>query len=250
MCFTAISVASTFAQANGSDVITKTDGTLVEAKVVSISDKEVQYQKKGSDVMYVSELTSIHSIEYANGEKEIYNKITSRKGLTESILRKGYHGTAEIGGGAYMVGSFAWGGGYLNFQTIHGYQFNPYLFIGGGIGINMKITYNNWGTPGTYMPFFADIRGTLPVTNAALFLEVKLGGAPELAPSYALWGEDRDYQKAHYRGCYFSPSIGTISMINDKYSAGIAFEYALLQGQLYDRNRLWHHLGLKLIFGF
>jgi hypothetical protein len=37
----------------------------------------------------------------------------------------------------------------LSFQTVNGYQFWPYLFVGGGVGIDRFITYQQ-----TFSPFF------------------------------------------------------------------------------------------------
>ncbi len=40
--------------------------------------------------------------------------------------------------------------------TTHGYQFNPYFFLGAGVGVNYHF---NWST--VFIPVYADARGIL-----------------------------------------------------------------------------------------
>ena len=48
-------------------------------------------------------------------------------------LSKGYRGLVDIG---YTIGVGDFDNGRFEITTSHGYQFNSWLFIGGGMGIN------------------------------------------------------------------------------------------------------------------
>lgn len=46
---------------------------------------------------------------------------------------KGYHGFADLG---YTIGVGDYDFGRIEISTTHGYQVNPYLFVGGGVGFH------------------------------------------------------------------------------------------------------------------
>jgi hypothetical protein len=87
--------------------------------------------------------------------------------------QKGYSGSVELG---YGIGLKDWyGSSRLTVTTVHGYQFNPYLFVGGGIGISAWFNYET-----VAIPVFADVRGTLPLGSSivSLFADFRLGYSP------------------------------------------------------------------------
>ena len=57
------------------------------------------------------------------------------------------------------------------FSTTHGYQFNPYLFIGAGVGFH----FTSSETDMTYMPLYLDLRANLMRTKVSPFIDVKTG---------------------------------------------------------------------------
>ena len=76
---------------------------------------------------------------------------------------KGYRWFLDLGGG---VGD----GGFLELTSTHGYQFNPYLFVGGGAG---ALT-DTWAV---LFPFYANVHSNLLNNRISPFLDMRMGGA-------------------------------------------------------------------------
>lgn len=62
------------------------------------------------------------------------------------VLSKGYHAMADFGFGTYPTFNY-------NVSTTHGYQFNPYIFVGGGI-----LAIATEDLEKCALPIFADFR--------------------------------------------------------------------------------------------
>ena len=84
--------------------------------------------------------------------------------LQAQYLKTGYRGMVEAGFGA--GNSFDRSiydpdnrpiGLHLETSTSHGYQFNPYLFLGGGVGALFRSFSEDGGT----FPFFCRLQGKL-----------------------------------------------------------------------------------------
>ena len=113
---------------------------------------------------------------------------------------KGYSGMFEA--------NFGYGSDLaFGFSTVHGYQFNPYVFVGAGIGLN--VAYDN----GVDLPFFADVRASVPfgTSPVSFFGDVRVGyGAVE--------GD-----------LYFSPAVGL--RFGRSKAATIALGYEFVQSE-------------------
>lgn len=123
----------------------------------------------------------------------------------DDYLETGYKGMADIGYGISAGDADA--AGRIGFTTTHGYQFNTYLFVGGGIGLN----YYHEGSI-INLPVFADVRATYPIgdTKFAPFVDVKIG-----------------YSAIDVSGYYFTPSVGARYALNENLglSLGVGYEY-------------------------
>lgn len=93
---------------------------------------------------------------------------TSNSRATTSSIEKGYKGMFDIGYGL-GVGDIE-GTNRVGFTTIHGYQFNPYVFTGVGIGLNY---YHE--AEGINIPIFANVRATMPIKKVAPFFDFRIG---------------------------------------------------------------------------
>ena len=108
---------------------------------------------------------------------------------------KGYRGFVDcsmtlnldisIYGGS--TNSYVWLGG----NTTHGYQFNPHLFVGGGIGFEPVLSKGNGNRPKRILPVYGDIRTDLKFGKFTPFADMKLG---------------MNFTRG--AGLYFSPTIG------------------------------------------
>lgn len=93
---------------------------------------------------------------------------------------KGYHGFADLG---YTIGVGDYEFGRFEISTTHGYQVNPYFFVGGGVGFHF-MSECKYGDPEIPLdlrkskisiPLFADFRGTFTKRKFAPFVDLKLG---------------------------------------------------------------------------
>ena len=98
--------------------------------------------------------------------------------------------------------------------TIHGYQYNHYLFVGGGAGINYYSS-SSINDEGVFIPIFADVRGYLLKGKISPYAEAKIGGLIPVTDGGA--------------GVYFAPEAGCKFGFSSKFALNIAVEYILLQ---------------------
>ena len=96
--------------------------------------------------------------------------------------------------------------------TVHGYQFNPYIFLGIGIGFQ-QMEYETDGVKlsftKTTVPLFADAKIHLLKTRIAPFVEGRLG-----------------YCVSGFKGLYFNPTVGVSFGISPRTGGLLAFGYS------------------------
>lgn len=132
-----------------------------------------------------------------------------------NLRTRGYRGWVETGG---AVGLGVYGSGIFSFSTSHGYQFNPYFFLGAGIGLDY-----HFGESTAYMPVFANARGYFADKKIAPFVDAKIGYAP-------------------IDGCgvYFSPSIGVSIGVSKKCAVNISIGYNMQQTEVRYYSSYYH----------
>lgn len=99
--------------------------------------------------------------------------------------------------------------------TIHGYQINSNLFVGGGTGINY---YSSESDDAGYIPIFADIRGYLLKGRITPYAEAKIGG-------------QFTFNENGTSGLYFAPEMGCSFATSNKFAINVAVEYILHRDQ-------------------
>lgn len=103
------------------------------------------------------------------------------KGISQ--INNGYHGSIEAGYSINPTGptiSVNW----AEINTIHGYQVNPYFFVGAGVGFHflpeMKTSeidgYSHWKREcSTEIPIFANFKWTVLKKKITPFVDLRLG---------------------------------------------------------------------------
>jgi hypothetical protein len=96
-------------------------------------------------------------------------------------LKKGYHGFADVGYCAY-ISQFK--PSTVEVTTAHGYQFNPYIFLGAGFGFDFTGEYK-WGEVGgkaynkrdakVDIPVFFNARANFTQTRFSPFADARIG---------------------------------------------------------------------------
>ena len=95
-------------------------------------------------------------------------------------FNRGYRGYADLG---YTIGVGDYEFGRFEISTTHGYQVNPYFFVGAGVGFHFMSKYETKGMEipldvrdsKVSIPLYVDFRGTFMKTKFAPFVDVKLG---------------------------------------------------------------------------
>lgn len=116
----------------------------------------------------------------------------------------GYRGFVEAG---YTLGVGEYGEDRATLLTTHGYQINPYLFVGAGSGINafLKKHTTFWS-----VPIYADLRINLINHSICPFVDLKFG-----------------YSVADIEGIYLCPSVGCRMRLGNKTAlyASLGYEF-------------------------
>lgn len=144
------------------------------------------------------------------------------KGLTNLIM-PGYRGLYEF------ANTFGRSEGVtvnrIEFTTTQGYQFNPYLFIGGGVGVN--VITSTVLDDRVDVPLYFDIRSTLDMEYSP-FIDARIGG-------YVTNGG----------GLYSSVTVGCRFAFSDSYAVNVGVGYSWEESK-----RLPKSEGLTLRVGF
>lgn len=101
-------------------------------------------------------------------------------------MQRGYRGFFDVG---HIVGTGDSGSGInrVEYSTTHGYQFNPYFFLGAGVGV----TYYYDGYDCVGIPLFVDVRANMLDSKLSPFIDFKAG-----------------YSFNDFKGAYCAPTVG------------------------------------------
>lgn len=150
---------------------------------------------------------------------------------------RGYKGFVDAG---YQFDLSGHNANSFEVLTSHGYQFNNYIFVGGGGGI---IYYT--GLDKVMIPFFSNFRVNFGQRPATPFADVKLG-----------------YSAGDMPGAYFSLGLGMRIRVADRKAINLRLEYAAQQQgyewefhtnngyDFYDASFTASSLGFKVGFEF
>lgn len=143
----------------------------------------------------------------------------------DNLPGNGYRGFADFG---YTVGVGDYEFGRFEVSTTQGYQFNPYFFVGGGVGFHFMQSYETAGMEialdkrdaKVSIPLFADLRGTFSKRKFAPFIDLKAG--------YFLTNND---------GLYGNISVGCRMTVKRKQavSLSVGYTYEKLEFETFDR---------------
>ena len=105
-----------------------------------------------------------------------------------------------------------------------GYQFNPYIFLGGGVGADISSVnvYN--------VPVFADFRAYFTKTRVAPFFEAAFGYNLQInaTPGNNYYYYSQPATVNVYHGMMANPSFGVRVAINKKFATSLTLGYKLL----------------------
>lgn len=150
------------------------------------------------------EASQRHSSNREYRYRGVVNENTLQNLIHLSQNLRGYKGFVDAG---YQFDLSGHNANSLEVLTSHGYQFNNYIFVGGGGGI---IYYT--GLDKVMIPFFSNFRANFSQRPATPFADVKLGWSAGDRP-----------------GAYFSLGLGMRIKVADRKAINLRLEYAAQQ---------------------
>lgn len=184
------------------DVVYTKDGSIVRGTIVEqIPGKSLKIRTSDGSVFH------FRTSDVAKITKE---QSLARAGLSDS-RPTGYRGFVDIGG---VIGTGEDGDAVFSLTTSHGYQVNPYFFVGGGLGVEHHFDYEK-----TFIPLFVDLRTYFIPNSISPYLDVKFGYAPAV-------GSD-DYDLEFKGGAYLNPSLGVTFSVNSQFAMNLSVGYNL-----------------------
>lgn len=98
----------------------------------------------------------------------------------QNVTSNSYRGFVDAG---YSIGIGDYEFGRVEINTSHGYQFNPYIYLGAGIGLHMAAEYKTKGMnialdtrkSKVDIPIFGNIKANLSKGKIAPFIDGKIG---------------------------------------------------------------------------
>ena len=178
-----------FSAISAQDIIMKKNADEIRAKVTEVGATEIKYRKwyNLNGPVYTIPVDEVFVIKYENGSTDKFADLSATKSRPKfSGKFPRYQGEIAIG---YGVGVGA-ASDIINtnrvvVETVHGARINPYLFVGGGLGVNyfygLLDDYDGYygdGDTATIAPVFANIKGYYPFSKkTAIALSLDLGAA-------------------------------------------------------------------------
>lgn len=143
----------------------------------------------------------------------------------QNVAKNCYRGFVDAG---YSIGVGDYEFGRFEVNTSHGYQFNPYLFLGAGMGFHFMSSYETSGMDipldvrdsQVDIPVFANIRCNFSKKKVTPFVDVKGGTFV-----------------TNNGGLYVNASVGCRVTINEKQAVNVSVGYASekLEFETFDR---------------
>lgn len=212
--FFGLGLGSLFAQSAILEEVQLKNGSRVRGIVLSFTgDPENVIKLRTSDgSIFVYNIDEIQSIKkYARKNRRVNRG--NDYGYNDSgrirTFESGYRGLFETG---YSFGVGSYGADFYSVTTSHGYQFNPYFYLGIGSGINIY-TEPGLGTP-IAVPLFVNPRVNFLDNDISPYFDAKIG-----------------YSFVDFEHFYFNPSIGVSFGVHEKVGLNLSFGYTM---QLWD----------------
>ena len=163
MCLVALVSSTGFAQnSNLQDVIYLKNGSVIRGAIIEqVPGESLKIETRDGNIF-------VYQMDEISKMTREHNSISSYSGSNRlSAKSAGYAGSIEAG---YGIGVSGYGGRF-EFDVVNGYQFNPYFYLGFGIGVNV---WTN-GSDIVTLPFFAHLRANFMDRPVSPFFALSAG---------------------------------------------------------------------------
>ena len=203
------------------DVVYLKNGSIIRGTIIEQVPNESLKILTGDGSIFVYEMSQIQKMTKENS-LDNGNGFTHKSGFSSYKMKSnlfrepGYRGVVDIGG---AIGVEDYGDGVFSVSTSHGYQFNPYLFMGAGLGLDYHFGHGG----SAFIPIFIDIRGYFLNGRVTPFIGTKVGYSP--FDGY---------------GFYFNPSLGVSFAIFGSFGMNVALGYNLQRASILSLNTVYN----------
>ncbi|WP_297625831.1 hypothetical protein [uncultured Rikenella sp.] len=163
VCLVALVSSTGFAQnSNLQDVIYLKNGSVIRGAIIEqVPGESLKIETRDGNIF-------VYQMDEISKMTREHNSISSYSGSNRlSAKSAGYAGSIEAG---YGIGVSGYGGRF-EFDVVNGYQFNPYFYLGFGIGVNV---WTN-GSDIVTLPFFAHLRANFMDRPVSPFFALSAG---------------------------------------------------------------------------
>lgn len=189
----------TFAQ-NIQEVVYLKNGSVIKGIVIEqVPGESLKIQTKDGSV-FAYKMTEVERI-----TKELLKE--SGYFSTKAMISAGYKGFVDFG---YIFDLDNCRADRLELTTSHGYQFNPYFYLGAGVGIDYYTDASLFA-----VPIFANIRITPLKRRVTPYIDAKIG-----------------YSTIDVEGLYFTPTVGCRIGLSESAGLNIGLGYSLQQSDV------------------
>lgn len=137
--------------------------------------------------------------------KEMPHKNQANTNLSNKYDITGYRGFVDLG---YTFGFGNWGENRVEINTSHGYQFNQYIYVGGGTGVHYYTSSRSVG-----IPLFVDFKGNFLTGAIVPYAGARIGYSFDAA--YSL----------DAMGVYLAPVVGVKFMVSNNIATNLSLGY-------------------------
>ena len=193
------SAATLFAQTRYEDVLYLKNGSILHGIIIEqVPNESIKIQTEDRNV-FVYKMDEVLKIT----KEEVPVRKKTREPVTrDNMKKKGYMNILEVILGRSLTEDSQIDNAFedpvpsAGLQTVNGYQFNPYLSLGLGIGIHAYTEY-------VFVPFFADVRINFMNETVSPFLSLSGGYSFSGYECLGIGSSD-----VYYGGTYFNPAFG------------------------------------------
>lgn len=167
LTFLFVAVQWSFSQNDMKEVVYLKNGSIIKGIIIEqIPNKSLKIETADGSI-FVCDINDVEKITKERIRSSSRSSGSSTTELGSELTASGYKGFVDLG---YTAGVGDYSAGRMELTTSHGYQFNPYLFLGAGTGFQ----YYHEGETFT-LPIFADIRANFMKGPIVPFVGFKAG---------------------------------------------------------------------------
>ena len=157
------------------DVVYLKNGSVIKGTVLEIKPEQSIKIKTSDGSIFVFQ---IDEVDHMQTEPDNDNQVYKAEEASNSYLDRGFRGLVDFGG---HVG-FSDGKDNYQFSAAFtgGYQFNSFLFVGGGVSPTVNLYYNDWYyddeiETSVFIPIYGAIRFDFIDKKVTPFLDARVG---------------------------------------------------------------------------